>query len=89
MNKLEEISKTSDDSDIGYFIEVFLKYLDDIKERTKNSPFCPENKIIPKDNYIDYMNKIKHKNFTIAIKLISDWINKKIFNSLQDVEILC
>ena len=89
MNKLEEISKTSDDSDIGYFIEVFLKYLDDIKERTKNFPFCPENKIIPKDNYIDYMNKIKHKNFTIAIKLISDWINKKIFNSLQDVEILC
>ena len=89
MNKLEEISKTSDDSDIGYFIEVFLKYLDDIKERTKNFPFCPENKIIPKDNYIDYMNKIKHKHFTIAIKLISDWINKKIFNSLQDVEILC
>ena len=28
---LEEILNTSDDSDIGYFIEVDLKYLDNIK----------------------------------------------------------
>ena len=36
MNKLEEILKTPDDNDIGYFIEVDLKYPDDINEQTKN-----------------------------------------------------
>ena len=33
MNKLDEILKTPDDSDFGYFIEVDLKYLDNIKEK--------------------------------------------------------
>ena len=53
MNWLEEIFDTSDDSDIGYFIEVGLRYPDDIKEKTKNFPFCPENKIIHKDKSND------------------------------------
>ena len=44
MNWLEEILNTPDDSDIGYFVEVDLKYPDNIKERTKYFPFCPENK---------------------------------------------
>ena len=44
MNKLEEILITPDDSEIGYFIEVHLKYPDNIKEKTKHFPFCPENK---------------------------------------------
>ena len=60
-NWLDEISNTPDDADIGYFIEVDLKYPDKIKEKTKNFPFCPENKIIPKEKYNDYMNKIKPK----------------------------
>ena len=33
--KLEDILNTTDASDIGYFIEVDLKYPDDIKEKTK------------------------------------------------------
>ena len=41
MKKLEEISITSDDSDIGYFIEVDLRYPDNIK-KAKNIPFCPK-----------------------------------------------
>ena len=41
--KLEDILNTPDDSDIGYFIEVDLKYPNNIKEKTKNFPFCPEN----------------------------------------------
>ena len=45
MNKLEETLKTPDDNDVGYFIEVDLKYLDNIKEKTKNFPFCPEKKL--------------------------------------------
>ena len=59
MNKLEGILNTSDDSDISYFIEVHLKYPDKLKEKTKNFPFCPENKIIHKDKYNEYMKKNK------------------------------
>ena len=51
MNKLEEILNTADDSDIGFFVEVDLRYPDKIKGKTKNFPFCPENKIIDKDKY--------------------------------------
>ena len=53
MNWLEDILNTPDDSDIGYFIEVDLRCPDNIKENTKNFPFCPENKIIHKDKYND------------------------------------
>ena len=49
MNKLEEILNTLDDSGIGYFIEIDLNYPDNIKEKTENFPFCPENKVIHKD----------------------------------------
>ena len=36
--KLEDILNTPDDSDIGYFIEAELKYLDNIKQKTKDFP---------------------------------------------------
>ena len=42
--KLEDMLSTPEDSDIGYFIEVDLKYPDKIKEKTKNFPFAPEKK---------------------------------------------
>ena len=42
--KLEVILNTPDDSDIGYFIEVDLKYSDNIKQKTKIFPFAPVNK---------------------------------------------
>ena len=77
MNKLEEILNTPDNSDIGYFIEVDLNYPDNIKEKTKIFPFCPENKKFNPDKYIDYMNKIKSKNYTKSKKLICDWTDKK------------
>ena len=57
MKKLEESLISTDDSDIGYFVEVDLKYPHNIKEKTKIFPFYPENKIIPKDQYNDYMKK--------------------------------
>ena len=44
--KLEDILNTPDDSDIGYFIEVDLKYFDNIKEKTKYLSFAPVNKKI-------------------------------------------
>ena len=73
MNKLEKILNTSNDSDSGYFIEVDLRYSDNIKEKTNKFLFCPENEIIPKGKYNDYMNQIKSKIYTKAKKLRCDW----------------
>ena len=72
MNLLEEILNTPDDSDIGYFIEADLRYLDNIKEKTKNFPFCPENKLIDKDKHNDYMQEIKPENYVTSKKLKCD-----------------
>ena len=44
---LENILETSDDSEIGYFVECDLKYPENIREKTKHFPFCPMNKFIP------------------------------------------
>ena len=80
-NWLDEILNTPDDADIGFFVEVDLKYPDDIKEKTKNFPFCPENKIIHKDKYNDneYMKQIKPKNYAKSKKLICYWTDKKSY----------
>ena len=73
----EEIINTSDDKEIDYFLEVDLKYPDDIKEKTKNFPLCPENEKINPDKNNDFMNKTKPKNYTKSKKLICDWSDKK------------
>ena len=69
-NWLDENLNPPDVADIGYFLEVDLKYSDNTKEKTKNFPFCPENIFIPKEKYNDYLNKIKPKNYTIMEKVI-------------------
>ena len=85
---LEDILNTPDDSDIAYLIEVDLKYPDNIKEKTKNFPFCPENKKTNPDTFSNYMKEIEPDTYTQTNKLICDWSDKKIFDTLQDVEIL-
>ena len=77
MNWLETMLNTPEDSDFGYFVEVDTRYPDNIKEKTKNFPFCPENKKINPDRYNNFMNKIKSKNYTKSRKLICDWTAKK------------
>ena len=74
---LDEILNTPDDSEIGYFLEVDLKYPDDIKQKTKYFPFCPENKKIDPKKYNEYMKSIKPENYTKSKKLICDWTDKK------------
>ena len=59
-------------SEIGYFLDVDLKYPDNIKQKTKYFPFCPENKKINPDKYNEYMNSIKPENYTKSKKLICD-----------------
>ena len=68
--KLEDILNTPDDSDIGYFVEVDLKYSDNIKEKTRNFPFAPVNKKINPDNFSNYMKEIKPDTYTQNKKLI-------------------
>ena len=68
---------TPNDSEIGYFLEVDLKYPDNIKQKTKYFPVCPENKKINPNKYNEYMNTIKPENYTKSNKLICDWSDKK------------
>ena len=75
--KLEDILNTPDDSDVGYFIEVDLKYPDNIKEKTKNFPFAPENKKINPDTFNDYVKEIKPDVYISTKKLICDFSDKK------------
>ena len=62
MKKLEEILNTPDDSDVGFFVEVDLRYPDDLKKKTKKFPFAPENKVISKDKISDYTKKNNLRN---------------------------
>ena len=75
--KLDDILNTSDDSEIGYFVECDLIYTDNIKEKTKYFPFCPMNKFSPQDKFSDFMNQMKPDTYTPCKKLICDWSNKK------------
>ena len=74
---LEGILNTPNDSDVGYFLEVDLEYLHNIRQNTKNFPFAPENKTISKDDFGLYMKSIMLKNYVSHKKLICDWTDKK------------
>ena len=78
--KLEDILNTPDDSDIGCFIKVDLKYPDNIKYKTKKIPFAPVNKKINPDNFSEYMKKIIPDTYTQNKKLICDWSVKKKYS---------
>ena len=76
-NWLDIILNTPDESKIGYFLEVDLKYPDNIKQKTKYFPFCPENKKIDPNKCNDYMNSIRPENYAKSRKLVCDWSDKK------------
>ena len=77
--KIEDILNTPDDSDIGYLNEVDLTYPDNLKEKTKNFPFAPENKKINPDDFSEYMKKIKSDIYAQTKKLICDWSDERIY----------
>ena len=66
---LEEILNTSDDNDIGYFLEVDLEHPHNIRQKTKHFPFAPENKLISKDDFGPYMKSIMPKNYVSHKKI--------------------
>ena len=74
---LEDILNTPDDNDEGYLLEVDLEYPHNIRQKTKNFPFAPENKTISKDDFGPYMKLIMPKNYVSHKKLICDWTDKK------------
>ena len=45
MNKLEEFLYTPDDNDIDYFVEVDIKYPDNVNNKTKKFPSSLEKKM--------------------------------------------
>ena len=69
---LEDILNTPDDSNIGYFPDNSLSYLYNISEKTKNFPFCLENKNISKNYFGKYMKKFKRKTYKPHKKLSCD-----------------
>ena len=75
--KLEDILNSPDDSDIGYLIEVDIKYPDNIKGKTKNFPFAPVNKKINPEKFSGYMKEILPGTYTQNKKMICDWSDKK------------
>ena len=75
--RLEDILNTLDDSDIGYFVEADLICPDNMKEKTKNSPFAPVNKKFNPDNFNDFTKEIKPDTYVQTSKLICDWSDEK------------
>ena len=54
-----------------------MKYPDKLEEKTKNFPFCPENKVFSENKCNDYMKRIQPKKYAKSKKLLCDWTNKK------------
>ena len=84
-----EVVLTAPDSDIGYFFEIVLKCPDENKGETKKILFRPQNKTSPQDKFNKHMKDIKPINYTENRKLLCDWTDKKLFNSIYDFEISC
>ena len=75
--KLEDKLISPDDSDIGYFVEIDILYHDNVKETTKNFPFCPENTISRLEKLAPNKNQNKAKTYTQSNKLICGWSDEE------------
>ena len=77
MNEIkEDIFNTPDDNEFGYFIECDLEYPVEIKEKTKNFPFCPYQTKADPDLFSGYMNNVNQPNYKPTSKLMCDVTNK-------------
>ena len=74
---LEEMLNTSDDNDIGYFLEVDLDYPYNIRQKIRYFPFCPENKTVSKIDFGPYMKSIMPENYVSHKKLICEWTDER------------
>ena len=77
MNEIkEDIFNTPDGNEFGYFIECNLEYPAEIKEKTKNFPFCPYQTKADPDLFSGYMNSVNQPNYKPTSKLMCDVTNK-------------
>ena len=76
---INKVISTHDCSNIGYVLIVDLIYPDNIQYKSKNFPFCPENKTINPDNYTEYMKEHEPKPHRPTNKLICDQTNKEYY----------
>ena len=77
MNEIKvDILSTLDDNEYSYFIECDLEYPAEIKEKTKNFPFCPYQTKADADLFSAYMNNVNQPNYKPTSKLICDVTNK-------------
>ena len=76
---INKVLNTHDCSDTGYVLIVDLIYPDNIKYKSKNFPYCPENKTINPVNYTEYMNEHEPKPHRPISKLICDHTNKEYY----------
>ena len=76
---IDKVLNTHDCSNIGYVLIVDLIYPDNIKYKSKNFPFCPENKTIDPNNYTEYMKEHEPKPHRPTSKLICDQTDKEYY----------
>ena len=76
---INKVLNTHDCSNIGYVLIVDLVYADNIKYKSKNFPFCPENKTNNPDNYTEYMKEHEPRPHRPTNKLICDQTNKEYY----------
>ena len=73
MNEIkEDIFNTPDDNENGYFVECNLEHLAEIKEKTKNFPFCPYQTKADPHLFSGYMNSVNQPNYKPTSKLMCD-----------------
>ena len=74
---LEDLIKTPDDSDRGFFIECDLTYPVNTKEKTTKFLFCPEIEVSPHDKFKKFVNELELIIYTPYKNIFCDWIDKK------------
>ena len=76
---VNKVLNTHDSSNIGYVLIVDLIYPDNIKPKSKNFPFCPENKIIDPKNFTDYKKEHVPKPYRPTSKKTCDQTKKEYY----------
>ena len=77
---INKVLNTHDCSNTGYVLIVDLTYPDNIKYKSKNFPFSPENKTINPDNYTEYMREHEPNPHRPTSKLVCDQTSKNIIS---------
>ena len=73
---VEDLLQIPDDNEFGYFIECDLEYPVEIKEKTKNFPFCPYQTKADPNLFSAYMNNVNQPNYKPTSKLMCDVTSK-------------